>query len=275
MVADGVCPRVEQRDSSASRLKLSVPILANDLLLRKKRTVSIPAALYAQLVDLNQTQPSALVEAILTTWLSKSPEEQRACLLVAGLLKREEKNESEREKRAKIAEREAAKAERRAKREAEKLAQKAERRAFYEAERAAAAAERDKREAERVSQRAARKAENEQLRLKQAAEKEETAAKQKSIRGIEPSLYGKCKIGKVSKFSSLDEAAAAAERYSAVKGYDLEGFACEKCNGFHIRSDEKKYAEKFAAARQKAMERALGTPRAAGKSEADVSAQPK
>jgi hypothetical protein len=58
----------------------------------KTRTVRISCAVYAQLVELNATQPASLAEAILTTWLSTSPEEQSACLAAAAEIKRERKN---------------------------------------------------------------------------------------------------------------------------------------------------------------------------------------
>lgn len=79
-------------------------------------------------------------------------------------------------------------------------------------------------------------------------------ARQAGIRGIEPSIRGSCKILNVTQFVTLEDAAAAAALYSSVKGYPLEGFACERCGGFHIRADEKKFAE----ARQRARERAVG-----------------
>jgi hypothetical protein len=232
---------------------------------KKVRQVNIPAAIYARLVELNQTRPSALVEAIITEWLSMSREEQLACLGVASESKKEAKNERERAKRAKIAEREAEMRARRDKQEAGKLAQKEQIAAFNAAERAKRDAERvtrdEKKQEEMLArqvkkeaERAVHRAEKIATKLKNRADREAERVKNQSIRGIEISLHGSCAIGKTSKWLTLEEASTAAARYEAAKNYPIEGFKCDKCNFFHIRCDEARMAEAFARAKQRARE---------------------
>jgi hypothetical protein len=76
----------------------------------------------------------------------------------------------------------------------------------------------------------------------------------KSVRGIEISLHGSCKLGKTSCFRTLEDACEAAAIYEAAKKYPIEAFVCEKCGSYHIRCDEARYAEAFERAKAKARE---------------------
>jgi hypothetical protein len=107
-----------------------------------------------------------------------------------------------------------------------------------------------KRRAEAEAQKAARLAAAKKAKEERAAER----AKYQTIRGIEISLHGSCLFGRSSKWLTLEEASAAAARYEAVKKYPIEGFLCDKCKYFHIRCDEKRFAEAFARAKQRARE---------------------
>jgi hypothetical protein len=72
---------------------------------------------------------------------------------------------------------------------------------------------------------------------------------------IEISFHGSCLAGKrATRWKTLEEASAAAAIYEAAKKYPIEGFKCDKCGWFHIRCDEKRFAEAFERAKQRARE---------------------
>jgi hypothetical protein len=97
-------PTIENRRPSSKGVRaLAIEAFGSDPSqrpsLKKMTSVSIPSALYARLVELNATHPSELVEAIVTAWLTTSPEEQASALAVAVEIKRERKNQRSRERR--------------------------------------------------------------------------------------------------------------------------------------------------------------------------------
>jgi hypothetical protein len=230
----------------------------------KKRGVRISTTLYAQFQERSPIPKVAIfIEQVLEDWMSTATtiEHER---VAAALEMRGEWNhqrivaERNRKKAEKLAVKEAAAArakaryeERRAAREAEKAAREAEalaRKAEVEAFRAA---EQAKRDAEREQKRAQREAA--QARRDAARERAEERARiakllANTVKGIQPSMYGSCSVKRVTSFKSMDEAAVAAEKYTAAKGYDFEGFACTKCGAFHIRADEVKFEAKRKAA---------------------------
>jgi hypothetical protein len=148
--------------------------------------------------------------------------------------------------KARYEEQRAAREAEKAAREAEALARKAEVEAFRASEQAKRDAEREQKRAEREAAQAQRDA------ARERAEERARIAKllANTVKGIEQSMYGSC--FKATKFKSLDEAAVAAEKYTAAKGYDFEGFLCENCKSFHIRADEVKFEAKRQAAKEKA-----------------------
>jgi|SRR5579872_2958403 len=210
----------------------------------KRRAVSIPLTLYAQFQERSPILKVAVfIEQILEDWLSTATTEQQS-RVAAALLTREEANhqrrraERNRIKAEKLAAKEAKAAARKAKQEAEASA----RAAFREAEKVKRDAERERHRLEREAAQAQRAAAREH-----AAEcKKKLMSAPKRVRGIEP-FYGACL--RASKYKSMEEATAAAEKYTAAKGYDFEGFKCEKCKSFHIRVDEVKFEAARIAAR--------------------------
>lgn len=210
-------PTVSNRKLSASGVRqLAIEQFGSDPSRRpvkKTRNVSISATLYAALRELNQTQPSALVEAILTAWLSAPPEEQSACLAVAAESKKEAKNEHQREKRAKDAEKIAEKNAARDAREAEALKAKEEKKEFY-------AAERLKREAECVARKA------EKIAAREAAKR--------SRHCDDVALYAES-LGKEVRWPTKEEADEVAVKFSAARGYLIESFLCDKCSQWHVQ----------------------------------------
>jgi hypothetical protein len=190
------------------------------------RSVNLPEALLSRLAKFGPSQKiGRLVEAILLDWLAQphSPEE---IAVIDAECRRQKHNEN-------------------ARRDRENL--KEQRKADHEAE---MRARRDKQEAEA----AARKAERIAAKEKARADKEAERIKNKNVRGIEISLHGSCAIGKTSKWETHEEAFRAATLYEAVKKYPIEGFKCDKCGWFHIRCDEKRFAEAFERAKQRARE---------------------
>jgi hypothetical protein len=208
-------PTVANRRLSAKGIRaLAVEQFGSDPSQRpskKTRAIHIQATIFEQLRELNQTQPSALAEAIITAWLGKSPEEQSDCLAVAAESKRVQKNERQRKRNAKKAEREAEKAAIRDKREAEALARKAERQAFYEAEAV-------KKEAEKLA--------------RKAAEEQRRAAKKKTEHCAKIAAYTASQ-GKPSQWLTKEEADAV-----IVGNTALESYSCD-CGQYHIRKAQR------------------------------------
>jgi hypothetical protein len=193
---------------------------------KQGRSITIRESILTQLSKFAPSQRmSRIVEAILVDWLSQQHSEQDVAVIDAECT-RLKHNENARRDRENLKE------QRKADREAEMRAR------------------RDKQEAEA----AARKAEKIAAKEKVRADKEAERIKNKNIRGIEISLHGSCSIGKTSKFETHEEAFRAATLYEAVKKYPIEGFKCDKCEWFHIRCDEKRFAEAFERAKQRARE---------------------
>ena len=203
----------------------------------KSKPVHIPLTLYALFQERSPiTKTAVFIRVVLEDWLNTATTEQQS-RVAAALLTLEESNHQRRR-----ADRNRVKAEKLAAKEAKAAARKAEIEAFRETERV-------KRDAERERQRVEReRVAGERDAARERAEERARIAKllANTVKGIEPSFYGGCI--KATKFKSLDEAAVAAKKYTAAKGYDFEGFACSKCGAFHIRADEVKFEAKRKAA---------------------------
>jgi len=207
----------------------------------KKRGIRISTTLYAQFQERSPIHKVAIfIEQVLEDWMSTVTTEQLARIEVALALRGEWNHqrivaERNRKKDEKLAAKEAAAARRKAKYE--------EGRAAREAEKAAREAEALARKAEiaafRVAEQAKRDAEREQ--------KKKLMVSARQVSGIKP-FYGSCATS--SKYRDMDSATLIAAKYSTAKGYDFEGFKCEKCKSFHIRVDEAKFEAKRLTARE-------------------------
>jgi hypothetical protein len=202
----------------------------------KSKSVQVPLTLYALFQERSPiTKTAVFIRVVLEDWLNTATTEQQS-RVAAALLTLEESNHQRRR-----AERNRVKAEKLAAKEAKAAARKAEIEAFREAERVKRDAERERKRVERERVSAERDA------ARERAEERARIAKlmAKIVKGIEQSMYGSC--FKATKFKSLAVAAAAAEKYTTAKGYDFEGFLCEKCSRYHIRADEVKFEAKRRA----------------------------
>lgn len=238
----------------------------------KKRGVRISTTLYAQFQERSPIPKVAIfIEQVLEDWMSTATtiEHER---VAAALEMRGEWNhqrivaERNRKKAEKLAVKEAAAArakaryeEKRAARESEKVAReaealrcKAERDAWYEAEQVRKAAEREQKRVEREAAQAQRAAAEQRA----SEHKQRLKASEKTVKGINP-FHGSCggrgvnrkhRLSGASNYSTMEEAAIAAEKYTAAKGYDFEAFECQTCHSHHIRVDEAKFEAKRLAA---------------------------
>lgn len=212
---DAWLPTVIDRNLSAKLLRaVAVEAYGSDpckcRAQNEHRTVLIRQVLYARLKELSPIPKTAVfIEEVLEDWLSTATPEMQT-RVAAAIITREETWHQQRRvaRNAKKAEKLAAKAAARDKRDVEQLAQKAERQAFYEAERV-------EREAERASAVAAK-------------------AKKKAVAHCAKIAKFTERQGKPSQWATKSEADEVAARFSEGKSYSLESYACD-CGQFHIR----------------------------------------
>lgn len=236
---DAWLPTIVEKNFSAKTLRaLAVEAYGSDpksgqAKKNPKRSVAMSEILYSKLKELSPIPKTALfIEQILEEWLGNATLEQQTRVHTALVVQADTLRQQW------VAE----KKEKKAKREAARLAAVARSKANYEAKRAEREAEKARRCAELQAEAAAQ----------EAAEAREAEYKQKSkqaastIRGIKP-FYG-VSCANATNYKTAAGAADAAARYTAAKGYDFEGFKCEKCGSFHIRVDEVKYEQKRQAA---------------------------
>lgn len=230
-----------------------------------RRTTQIRATLWARLAQHSPSRKVApLIELILEEWLAK-PADAQAIVLASTELQRKQKNERARERREE-AKTDAVGSSRTVDPQADDVVARPQTSEPYKV------VEVDLSEPQsEVQERWARSDAKQFLderdglhsltnrptynqRREEQLKKGAEPITPKSIRGIEISLYGSCKLGKSSCWATLEKAQDAAARYEAVKKYPIEGFLCEKCSRYHIRCDEKRFAEDFARAKQRARE---------------------
>jgi hypothetical protein len=178
----------------------------------KRRAVRISTTLYAQFQERSPiTKVAIFIEQVLEDWMSTATTIEHE-RVAAALEMRGEWNHQ------RIV--------------AERNRKKAEKLAVKEAAAARAKARYEERRAAR----------------ERAAEcKKKLKASEKLVLRIEP-FYSSC--SRASTYASKGNAALDAEKYSTAKGYDFEGFECEKCHCYHIRVDEKKFEAARIAARE-------------------------